>query len=481
MLPVVISLKQIAKLLVCAVFALSASTAAASSAADRSDGMSEARKPKALTVKHQDQLMPLPETGYSGTGEILLPVSVVARLASGAAPDAESGRLHLDYQGVKLNFLTENIAGIPYVNVANLEPVLGLNWQEDSLHSLILAKQPVKEAKKSIPQFYAREMWRPANKINLVWDHIWQRTPSASREEPIQGLDVLSPTWFAVTDESGYVRNLADTAYVQAAHAKGYKVWALVTNSFDPDLTHKILSSDKAQENIIRQLALYADLYRLDGINIDFENIYDYDKDKFSAFVEKLAKTLRQRNLVVSIDLTVPSGAPNWSQCYDRSRLGAAVDYVMVMTYDEHWRKSPVSGSVASLPWVEKGIANTLALIPNEKILLGLPFYTREWEESIDEAGKKTVTAKTMSMAAVQKTIDAYNLQPAWLADIGQHYVEYQKNGKTYKIWIEDAQSLRLKIGLVHKYHLAGIASWRKGFEAKHIWNTLNTTLRPEY
>ena len=326
-----------------------------------------------------------------------------------------------------------------------------------------------------------REQWNPPAKINLVWDHIYDASRNQIRQDKIDGLDVVSPTWFAVVDEAGTVKSLADAAYVADAHSKGYKVWALVTNSFSPELTNKILANKSAQENIIKQLLHYAAAYNLDGINIDFENIYEADRDKFSAFVEKLAKALKQQNLIVSIDITVPSNTPNWSKCYDRKRLGAAVDYVMVMTYDEHWRKSPVSGSVASLPWVENGIKNTLAFVPKEKVLLGLPFYTREWEEAIDANGKKTVTAKTMTMADVQKRIDTYNLQPVWLPDIGQHYVEYAANGKTYKIWIEDPQSLRLKVELVEKYGLAGIASWRKGFEASHIWTVLNYSLRPEY
>lgn len=344
--------------------------------------------------------------------------------------------------------------------------------------------EPAETPPKSQPPAAAmlREPWKPASKINLVWDHIYQSSPSMQqlKTDRIEGLDIVSPTWFAVIDETGLVRSSADLEYVKDAHAKGYKVWALVTNSFNPDLTHRVLASDAAQENVIQQLLQYAATFQLDGINIDFENIYDYDKDKFAAFVEKLSKRLKAQNLIVSIDITIPSGTPNWSKCYDRQRLGAAVDYVMLMAYDEHWSKSPKSGSVASLPWVENGVKSTLAFIPKEKLLLGIPFYTREWQETTDEAGTKTVKAKTMSMAAVQKTIDAYNLQPVWLPDLGQFYVEYAKNNITYKIWIEDAQSISLKAGLVQKYDLAGAASWRKGFEAPHIWNVLNNTLRPE-
>lgn len=340
------------------------------------------------------------------------------------------------------------------------------------------AAKTTEQAPAAAPLLQGR--WQPTAKINLAWDHIYQGSANQPQPNKIEGLDVVSPTWFAVIDGTGLVRSSADAAYVKDAHAKGYKVWALVTNSFNPELTHQILASDAAQDTIAKQLLQYAQTYQLDGINIDFENMYDYDKDKFASFVEKLSKILRAQNLIVSIDITIPSATPNWSKCYDRQRLGAAVDYVMLMTYDEHWSKSPKSGSVASLPWVEAGVKNTLAFIPKEKLLLGIPFYTREWEETTDEWGKKTVKAKTMSMAAVQKTIDAYNLHPVWLPDLGQYYVEYEKNDAIYKIWIEDAQSIALKAELIQKYDLAGAASWRKGFEANQIWNVLNNALRPE-
>lgn len=329
-------------------------------------------------------------------------------------------------------------------------------------------------------QFIPPKQPEPSPKLNLVWDHITQKSPNLSNQEKIEGLDILSPTWFAVIDETGRLSSLADSNYVEAAHAKGYKVWPLITNSFNPDLTGKVLADEKAQDAVITALSEYARQYNLDGINIDFENIYDSDKEKFVVFVDKLTKKLKQQNLVVSIDVTVPSNTPNWSRCYDRAKLGQIVDYVMVMTYDEHWRKSPVSGPVASLPWVEKGIQATLELVPKEKILLGLPFYTREWEETTDDYGQKTVSAKTLSMSAAQKIIDTYNLSPVWLNDQGVNYVEYNKNGNLYRIWLEDSKSISLKAALVQKYGLAGAASWRKGFEAQHIWFVIDNALRPE-
>jgi len=302
-------------------------------------------------------------------------------------------------------------------------------------------------------------------------------TQDLLRETAITGLNVLSPTWFAIANPSGLLSNKADRSYVEQAHNKGYKVWALITNSFDPDLTHEILSDSKAQQQVIDQLLLYASYYNLDGINLDFENIYEYDKNNLSSFVEKISTALKQQNLVVSVDLTVPSNAANWSKCYDRIRLGKAADYVMVMTYDEHWSKSPVSGSVASYGWVKSGIEKTLLAIPKEKLLMGLPFYTREWEEQSDGTDNPHVRSQTLTMAGAEEKIKNNHLDVQWLDDQGQYYTEYEQDGKRYRIWLEEERSLALKADLVGKYQLAGVASWRKGFEKQSVWTVLNNKL----
>ena len=173
--------------------------------------------------------------------------------------------------------------------------------------------------------------------------------PIWAREDKIPGLTVISPTWFAVTDSRGTVGSKADWKYVQDAHDKGYKVWALISNSFEPDMTKSFLADESAQDRAVRQILMYTALYDLDGINIDFENVYDDDSDRLTGFVARLAEKLKEQGVLVSLDATVPSGVPMWSNCYDRAALAKIVDYYMVMTYDEHWRTSPVAGSVASI------------------------------------------------------------------------------------------------------------------------------------
>lgn len=323
-----------------------------------------------------------------------------------------------------------------------------------------------------------REDWEVDGKINLVWNYVFKYSPDLAEEDTIEGLDVISPTWFSVVSSNGDVINNGDITYVEEAHKKGYKVWGLIDNSFDRDLTRDVLSSEEAQENVINQLLVYASIYHLDGINIDFENVYYEDRDTLTNFVDKLTKELKKQNLVVSIDMTVPSSSKYWSMFYDREKLSKIVDYCIVMTYDEHWAASPTSGSVASIGWVKRGIEKTLKYVPNEKLIMGIPFYTREWEEVKDENGNIKVKSRALSMIQVENIIEENNAEVVWLDNVGQYYTEYIKDNKKYRIWIENDESIQLKADLVHKYNLAGTASWRKGFEKESVWTVLNNVIK---
>jgi len=311
-------------------------------------------------------------------------------------------------------------------------------------------------------------------KINLVWQPTFDEKTDVTKLDKVKGLNVVSPSWFELIDDHGMINNKVDARYVRAAHEKGYQVWALITNSFDPKLTRKVLYDESAKENVIKQLALYARLYQLDGMNLDFENIYDEDKEQLTQFVKEITDVLHVLDLKVSIDVTVPSGVSQWSACYDRAELGKSVDYVMLMAYDEHWRTSPVSGSVASINWVERSLLKTLKDVPAEKLVLGVPFYMREWEENLK--GEKT-NVKTMTMEMAKQTIEEHQLRPEWLEDKGQYYFEYINGDKKYRVWQEEERSMSLRVKLIDRYHLAGIAAWRKGFEKNEIWQVIDQGL----
>ncbi|MGI6777974.1 MAG: glycosyl hydrolase family 18 protein [Acetivibrionales bacterium] len=323
--------------------------------------------------------------------------------------------------------------------------------------------------------------WRPdKGKINLVWDMMYSGRPDLASIGKMNGLDVISPTWFQIINENGKVLNRADARYVEWAHSNGYKVWALLSNDFgNPELTHKILNNTDARDNIIKETLAYAALYKLDGINIDFENINLEDRDALTQFVREITPFFKEQGMVVSMDVGVPDGSNNYSRCYDFKALGEAVDYIAVMTYDQHWSTSPKAGSVAQLSWVEAKVKRILEMVPAEKLLLGLPFYIRLWVERPDENGNIVVSnPSALSMGGARRIIQENNANVVWDEESGQFYTEFEKEGSMYKMWLEDENSINLKSSLVHKYKLAGTAAWARGNEEQQVWKVLEKNLK---
>lgn len=326
--------------------------------------------------------------------------------------------------------------------------------------------------------------WKPlGQKINLVWEQVTNRTPNVSDIGPLPGVNVVSPTWFELKDGEGTLQNKADPAYVKWAHQRGYKVWGLVTNGFNPDWTKSVLGSYDKRDKLIAQLIHYANMYDLDGINIDFENVYLAEKEKLVQFVRELTPYLHEQGLTVSIDVTIKSTAETWSMFLDRAALAQVVDYMAVMTYDEHWASSPKAGSVASLPWVENGLKGVLEEVPHQKLLLGVPFYTRLWTESKQADGSVKVSSKALSMPRAQEWIQERKLTPKLDEASGQNYVQYTdpKDGNTYKMWLEDVTSVQKRMELVQKYNLAGAAAWRRGYELPEIWQAVQEGLGSQH
>ena len=321
--------------------------------------------------------------------------------------------------------------------------------------------------------------WKPiGGKINLTWQQVGERKVDTSKIDPMPGLNVISPQWFHLEDGDGNLKNLGDAAFAKWANSQNFQVWALFSNGFEPKRTTEALSTYDKRLKMIKQLVAYAALYKIQGINIDFENVYLKDKANMVQFVREAAPLLHEQGLVVSIDVAVKDGSETYSLFMDRRTISPFVDYMMVMTYDEHWAASQKAGSVASLPWVEKGITQIMKedAVPASKILLGIPFYTRIWTEQLKD-GKPTVTSKAVSMEAVQKIIHDKKLTPLFLPETGQNYVEYSEDGKLNKIWIEDTISIKSRVELAKKLDLAGVASWSRGFETQDIWALIQSTL----
>ncbi len=311
------------------------------------------------------------------------------------------------------------------------------------------------------------------DKVVLVWEQVDSITPDPSNLPDMPGLNVVSPTWFHLSHAPGEIENRADLRYVNWAHSRDHQVWALFSNSFDPDITSMMLRDSSLRDQIISQLLIYANIYKLDGINIDFENVYLADGPYLTQFVRELTPMLHNIGLTVSIDVTVKSSSPTWSRFLERDRLAEVVDYVMLMAYDQYPQGSKVSGPVSSIPWTEWAINKTLEEVPREKLVLGVPFYTRRWTESSQDGAIK-VTSSALGMESAERWLKQEGLTPEYQTDTGLLYAEKRIGEETLKIWLENTDSIQKRIHLVKNYALAGMAAWRRGFETPDIWQVID-------
>lgn len=325
---------------------------------------------------------------------------------------------------------------------------------------------------KTSEDFAAQDL--EGKKIHLTWEAVYSKNPKIEEMSEMSGVNVVSPTWFELKNQNGDVHSKANAEYVKWAHERGIQVWALFSNAFDPDLTNAVLNDYEKRANVIKQLITYAEIYNLDGINIDFEYMYLKDKEVLVQFVRELTPYLHEQGLVVSMDVTIHSTSEMWSMFYDRKKLAQVVDYMAVMTYDEHPSASPVAGSVASIPWVENGITELLNEIPKEKLLLGIPFYTRVWSETTEG-----VKSETLAMKYTKEFVEKHDLKPKVDLLTNQNYVEFYNKEKkvNQKVWFEDEHSLKERLKLVEKYDVAGVASWQRGFASDDSWEIIYNAL----
>lgn len=335
---------------------------------------------------------------------------------------------------------------------------------------------PVKESEK--PD--GKEHVPYTGKINMTFEMVYEKKIETSDLPEMSGLDVVSPTWLELENSKGDVKNRIDTGYLNWAHFKGLKVWALLANDFtDPEITRKFLNNTDSRDNLIRQVLAIAALYELDGINIDFENIYKADRDALSQFVREFAPFMHEQGLIVSIDVNIPDGSDNWSKCYDHKVLGEAVDYLILMAYDQYYSSGGRAGSVAQLSWVEKNIIKLADIVDISKLILGIPFYTRVWEKPVF---KTTSDADkhigVIGMERMEEIIREFGAVQTWDAESGQYIVTYNKDGKARIFWKEDLKSTDLKTSLVLKYNLAGVASWSRVDSHPDIWALLDRNLK---
>lgn len=308
--------------------------------------------------------------------------------------------------------------------------------------------------------------------VNLAWHQVTSTDANnyfADTTQNMTGVNVISPTWFSVSDNDGNVSSLASGEYVMQAHEKGLKVWGLVDNFSENMSTTTVLSNTAARQNLENQLVTYALKAGLDGINVDFESLSEYVGIHFLQFLRELSIQCHENNLVLSVDNPVPE---DFTSHYDRAEQGKVVDYVIIMGYDEHYVGSD-AGSVASLPWVEQGVKDTLAEVPAKRTILAIPFYTRLWKTTDGGA----LTSEAIGMDQAQQAISDNGAETYWDKTTSQNYGTYEGDGATYQIWLEDSKSIAEKVKLIPKYKLAGVAEWKLGFENSGIWSVITENL----
>ena len=317
-------------------------------------------------------------------------------------------------------------------------------------------------------------------KVNLVWDYYSEVASAPDRTGvTMDGVNVVSPAFFHLNTNGELTENVgqAGEAYIEWAHSNGYKVWPMVQNAGDGmiNVTSNIMNDYNKRQNLINNIVDYCVKYKLDGINIDFENMRKDDKDLYSRFIIELTPRLKDMGVVVSVDVTAPDGSETWSMCFDRNVIGDVADYIIFMAYDQYGTSSNKSGTTAGYDWVNVSLNKFLKTeeIKNDKIILAIPLYTRLWTE--DSSGN-VVKQTTVSLKNIDKVVPS-NVQKQWDDNLKQYYVEYQDGSYTKKMWIEDEKSLKEKIDLIKNNNLAGVASWEKGMETDNFWTFLKESL----
>lgn len=324
-----------------------------------------------------------------------------------------------------------------------------------------------------IQRWDGKTLWNNFHKLQIwSWNGSASISTLAVQTEAVMGLDVDSPTWFILEDASGKLRDTSSKEAAALLRQRGFQIHPLVGNQFDTDMTSAFLANPDAQAKFISALVDKASLLQVDGINVDFESISGKDRQAFTAFITNLAAAAHEKQLKLSVDL--PRGSVRWNHlsAFDHERLAEVVDYIITMTYDHHYSGSATPGSVAGLPWVEEGIQEFLAYgIPRDKLILGIPFYVREWTLNADGSIASSRSMYTKDLAAL---FAKENTVSAWDPAFQQYKVEYTgEDGRTRVFWLENEDTVKARLDLAHKYQLAGIAAWRLGQEDPVFWETI--------
>ena len=304
--------------------------------------------------------------------------------------------------------------------------------------------------------------------VCLLWHQVTNTTANSSIGSvlsKVAGVNVISPTWFAISNEEGGLSDIASLDYVNTCHARGIQVWGLISD-FEHDIdVGPVLNVTSARDNLVNNVIAKAIAYNLDGINIDFEKVPATAADGYIQFIRELSIKCENNDLILSIDNYPPR---EYNRYYNRSEQAKYADYVIVMAYDEHYSTSEEAGSNSSLPFVEDALEGTLSDVPNEQTILGLPFYVREFTTQDGQ-----VSQRAFGMKDVDSYLTTNGIEAKWLEDLSQNYAEYEDAEGLHQLWIEDSRSLAMKMALIKDKKLGGGAFWKEGFENDNIWDVV--------
>ena len=320
-------------------------------------------------------------------------------------------------------------------------------------------------------------------KVNLTWDYFSEYGSAPDRTgTTIDGVNVVSPAFFYIDKKGNLTENVGTKGenYINWAHENGYKVWPMISNAeaakSSLSITSKIMNSYESRQKLIESIVNKCVKYNLDGVNIDFENMREDDKDMYSRFIIELTPRLKEIGLVTSVDVTAPDGGETWSLCFDRNVIGNVADYIVFMAYDEYGTSSIKPGTTAGYDWVKLNLEKFLKTeeIKSEKIILAVPFYTRVWTTNSEG---KIISRNTVAMKDIEKVLPN-DVEKKWDNDLKQNYAEYKDGDNKKEIWIEDIQSLKEKVSLIKEKNLAGVGSWQKDMEDDAVWSMLKNELK---
>lgn len=373
--------------------------------------------------------------------------------------------------GVKSALITEVPSGAEVTVLEQLENWSRVRTEDGQVGYLPNRRLKETEAKTLVstfqePEYTSISMDEP---VVLVWHQVTNLSANQAMQTLIsatKGVNVIAPTWFMLTDNSGNYESLADKNYVDQAHAMGMQVWAVLDNFNKGDNVQSevLFASTAARKKLIASLMKDAQTYGFDGINLDVEGIKASAGPHYVQFIRELSVDCRKAGLVLSIDSYVPA---SYSAFYNWAEQGRVADYVVMMGYDEHFAGGE-AGSVASIGYERQGITDLLKQVPKEKLISAIPFYTRIWKE--DASG---TSSQSVGISSAKEWVETNQVELYWQEDLGQYYGELEKDGVNYEIWMEEERSLELKMQLIRDNGLAGVACWRLGLEPADVWDVV--------